>query len=535
MGGSDMAQRSWHSAVVAAATATLLVPTLLGVSSSVWAAPARGGDMTVTWSGNVQTIDPNKIYNAEDWNIGHALYVGLYNFGRNAQLVPAIASGMPTVSDHGLVYTIHLKHGVRWSNGAPVTAYDFAASINRELNPKTQSPDGYLWYMLQGAQAVESGKAKTISGVKVLNQMTIQYRLTQPYPPFPYILAVPAGFPIYPPGVSTIATKPITDGAFKLSSWTQGRSMVLVRNPNYDQKGLPYLNRLTFDFGVNPSVGVLRVESGQADLVGDGIPSANYLELASSPQWKADIATRQAIGLYMLALNTHVKPFNNLKVREAVQFAINKAHLLQLLNGRGSVANGVLPPSLPGFGKDIRALYPYDPARARALLRQAGYRHGFATTLGLGSELSGASAIGTEIQADLKAVGIRVTLKPLPSEATAIASMPMTTYSWFMDYPDPADFIDGFTSCSAAVVGGSNPAFLCDKGLDAMANRARSLPLGLRRVAAYKRIDLRVMQDAAYVPLYYPRFTFFHSARLRGYYVNLAWFPAAYTHLWIAP
>lgn len=312
--------------------------------------------------------------------------------------------------------------------------------------------------------------------------------------------------------------------------------MVLERNPYYYRRGLPYLDRLTFDFGVDPSVGVLRVEAGQADLVGDGIPAADYLQLRSSPQWSADVATRPAIGVYLLALNTRVAPFNNLKVRQAVEMAINKRHLLQLLNGRGVVANGILPTTLPGFdGRDIPDLYPYDPAKARALLRAAGFPHGFSTTLGLGSELAGGDAIGTEVQADLRAVGIRVTLKPLPSEATAIANMPMTTYTWFMDYPDPADFVDGFTSCSAAVVGGSNPAFLCDHALDAAANAARPLPLGPARVAAYRRIDLEVMRDAAYVPLYYPLFTFFHSSRLRGYYVNLAWFPADYTTLSLAP
>ncbi|MCL6596388.1 MAG: hypothetical protein K6V73_09295 [Firmicutes bacterium] len=177
--------RHWRRAALAALA---VAPLALGIgaygASALGAAPG-GGDMVITWSQNVQTIDPNKIYNAEDWNVGHALYVGLYDFGRNAQLVPALADGMPQVSDHGLVYTIHLRPGLHWSNGAPITAYDFAASINRELNPKTQSPDGYLWYMLKGAQAVESGHATSVAGVRVLNATTIQYTLTQPYPPFP--------------------------------------------------------------------------------------------------------------------------------------------------------------------------------------------------------------------------------------------------------------------------------------------------------------------------------------------------------------
>lgn len=523
----------WRSALAGAVV--LVSATGMGASGGALAAsPHRGGDMVVTFSQSVQTIDPNRIYNAEDWSVGHALYEGLYDFAPDAHLVPAIAQGFPTVSDHGLVYTIHLRHGVHWSNGDPVTAADFLASLNRELNPKTQSPDGYLWYMLKGAAAVEAGHAQTISGLKALGSYTLQYTLTEPYPPFPNILAVPAGWPIDPADVSTISTHPVTDGPFTVASWKAGQLLVLRRNPRFLESGLPYLNEVTLKFGVTPSVGTLDVEAGQADLVGDGVPSANYLQLRQSPQWSADLSAHPAIGVYLLALNSRVGPFAKLAVRQAVEMAINRRHLLQLLNGRGVVANGVLPSTLPGFGKDIQNLYPYDPSAARRLLARAGYSHGFSTELGLGSELEGGDAIATEVQADLKAIGITVELKPLPAEATAIARMPMTTYTWFMDYPDPADFIDGFTSCSAAVVGGSNPAFLCDQALDHQAASARSLPLGPRRIAAYKAIDLKVMRDAAYVPLYFPDLTFFHSTRLEGYFVSPAWFPADFAHLWLS-
>jgi peptide/nickel transport system substrate-binding protein/oligopeptide transport system substrate-binding protein len=210
--------------------------------------------------------------------------------------------------------------------------------------------------------------------------------------------------------------------------------------------------------------------------------------------------------------------------------AVNKSHLLQLLNGRGTVANGVLPPSLPGFGhRDISAMYPYNPSEAKKLLKKAGYPHGFSTELGLASEQTGRNAIGTEVQADLSAIGIKVSLKPLPAEATAMAQVPMLTYSWYMDYPDPSDFINGFCT-SPAVVGGSNPAFLNDPVLDKMEAAAQSMPLTNKRVQAYRKIDERVMQDAAYVPLYYPELTVYHSANVHGLR-PVGYFPAIYSHL----
>lgn len=527
----------WTTALAAfAMTGSVLLASLAGRAPAVGAAsqtPRHGGTLVVDYQNDVQTIDPNKIYDGEDWNVGFALYAGLYRFTHYVgRLRPWVAASMPVVSDHGRVYTVYLRKDARWSNGAPVTAQDFVASLTRELSPGTRSPDGYLWYMLQGVGALESGRTKTLAGVRALGPHTLQYRLTQPYAAFADILAVPAAMPIYPRAVGRIATAPVTDGPFSLKSWSPGRNMVLVRNPHYFGRPQPYLDGITIDFGVSPATAVLRIQAGQADLTGDGLSSGDYLSLRSNPTWAPDIVRFPVVGVQMVALNTRVYPLNKIDVRRAIEMAINKRHLVQLLDGRGVVANGVLPVALPHFGHDIAAVYPYDPARARALLKAAGVRH-LTLTLGLASEQAGGSTIATEVQADLKSIGITVDVRPLPQESTAIAHMPMMTYTWFMDYPDPADFVDGFTSCATAVVGGSNPAFLCDPGLDRLSARARAIPPGGARLAAYKAIDRRIMRDAAYVPLFYPVATFLHSARLAGYGPSFSW--TIMPSVWLRP
>lgn len=495
-----------------------LALTLVGCGAIPTASPSDRATsvrpLVATMSGTVGTIDPNKIYSGDEWDAGYLLYRGLYMLNVSAKLVPAVASGMPHVSDGGLTYTIHLKPGLKWSNGDPITAEDFATSIERELNPNTGSPDGYLWPMLQGAQAYEAGHAAKISGVSVLNPLTIQYHLTKPYSAFPDILATPAGFPIDPKAAAKLDTHPVTDGPWMLTSWEVGTKMTFAPNPHYALGSKPQYPGLEIDMGVSPATGILRVQSGQADWVFDGIPSSQYASLESNPEWSKDIVKFPDIGIYLLALNTRVAPFNKLAVRQAVEMAIDKTHLIRLLQNRGIVANGVLPMTLPGFGADIPNRYPYNPAKARKLLSQAGFPHGFTTTLGMAAEGSDGDVIGTEVQNDLKAIGITVHLKPLPQETTAVAQMPMLTYTWFMDYPDAADFINGFTGCSSAVVGGSNPAFLCDPGLDSMAANAEAMPLGSARTQAYKAVDQRVMKDAAYVPLYVPIVTMFHSSRI---------------------
>ncbi len=486
------------------------------------------GTLKVTWSQNPQTIDPRKIYDGEDWNIGRALYVGLYSDNAHFKLQPRIAEGMPQISHNGLVYTVHLNPKATWSNGKPVTAADFVYALRTELSPSFQSPDTYLWWMIKGASQYEAGHSQSL-GIRAINATTLQYTLNTPYSAFPYVLSVPASFPVYPPSIRQVATHPVTDGPYVVSQWKTGVSMVLKKNTHYFRPHA-YPSTLQFDFNVNPSVGILRVENGQASLVGDGIPSANYTSLESNPQYAKDITSGYSPAVILLALNETVKPFNNLLVRQAVQMALNKARLVQMLNGRAQVANGILPTSLPGFGKGFPNLYPFNPARAKKLLTQAGYPHGFSTTLGLASEQTGTSQIETLIEADLGAIGIKVTAKPLPTESAALAKIPMMTYSWYMDYPDPADFIGGFVT-SPAVVGGSNPAFLNDPTLNAMEAAASKMPLGAARVALYDQIDKRAMKDAAYVPLYYPELTFFHSPEVHGFKLPAVYFPAVYSHL----
>lgn len=518
--------------VVGLLAATSLMAVLAACGSTTSTPSSSGNtnadDMIVTWSGNPQTIDPRKIFDGEDWNIGRSLYVGLYTTNSKWQMQPRVAEGNPVITDHGLVYTIHLNPKATWSNGKPVTAEDFVYALRTELSPKFQSPDTYLWDMIKGASAYEAGKSQTL-GIQALNAHTLQYTLSTSYSAFQYVLSVPASFPVYPAGISRVSTDPVTDGPYVIGQWKQGVSMTLDKNPHYFRPH-SYPDHVTFDFNVDPSVGILRVEDGQADLVADGIPSANYPQLESNPSYAKDITAGYSPAIIYLALNERVKPFNNLLVREAIQTAINKNHLVKLLDGRAKPANGVLPPSLPGFGTDISALYPYNPARAKQLLREAGYPHGFSTTLGMASEQTGSSQIETEVEADLKAIGITVMAKPLPTESTAIANMPMIADSWYMDYPDPADFISGFVT-SPAVVGGDNPAFLNDPTLDAMEAKASAMPLGAARTALYKKIDDRVMKDAAYVPLFYPELTYLHSNRVHGFVRPSFYFPAIYSHL----
>ena len=503
------------------------------------AASHHGGTIMVTWQASLTTVDPAYTYSVADWPQTHALFDGLLGFDQGTKLVPELAASMPTVSNSGKIYTFHLRHGLVFSNGDPLTASDVVFSWERELAPKTASPLTYLWYALQGQAAYTAGRAKHVSGLKVIDPYTLRVTLNQPYPGFLYVLAIPSGLVVDPRIIhqyhvenKDMGTHVVGSGPYMLKDWVQGQKLDLVRNPHYFRAGLPFADAVHEDLGVNASVGLLRLEKGQNDLIGDGIPAAQFASVVTNSALSSQIAHRTDIGVYMIAMNLRVKPFNNLLVRRAVSYAISKTRAIRFINGRGVPAHGIIPSAMPGFGGDIPDAYPINLGKAKALLAKAGYPHGFSTTMGVPSSVFESRMADAAIY-DLKQVGINVTIKPLISEGTAVATLPMQAYHWLMDYPDPADFVDGFTSCASAVPGGSNVGFYCNHSVDSMANAARGMSNGPKRVAAYRAIDEKIMADAPTVPVFYDVLYFIHSKRLGNFSVHPIWEPFDLANYWV--
>jgi len=521
---------------------TLLVAVMLTGSAMATSlhSPRRGGTIVATWETTLTTVDPAYIYGVQDWPQGHALFDGLLGFDTSTNLVPHIATSVPRATNDGKTYTFHLKRGLVFSNGDPITAQDVVFSWERMLAPKTGSPDTYLWYALQGQSAFSAGKAAHVSGLKVINSSTLRVTLTQPYPGFLYVLATPSSFVVDPAVIHRyhaenrdFKTNAVGSGPFKLKNWIPGQRMDLVRNTRYWDSTWPYADAVRLDLGVNASVGVLRIEKGQSDLLGDAIPSAQFASIIQNPALSKLVAHTPDIGVYMIGLNTRVKPFTDVRVRRAIEYAINKLHAIRFINGRGVPATGILPPNLPGFHGGIPEQYPFNPTKAKALLAQAGYPNGFSTTMGVPAGGYEARMADAAIS-DLSQIGVKVTVKPVLSEGAAIASLPMIAYHWILDYPDPADFVDGFTSCAAATPQGSNVSFYCNPRLDALANTARGMPFGPARVAAYNHINTLYMADAPSVPVFNDVLYYMHSARLQGYYISPAWFPFTLEQYWLS-
>ncbi len=504
-------------------------------------AARHGGTILATWGASLSTVDPAYTYSYVDWPQTHALFNGL--LGVNSAtlgLVPDLAAAMPTVSNDGLTYTVHLRHGLVFSNGDPITAQDFIFSWERELAPKSASPLPYLWFALAGQADFTAGKAKHISGLAAPDPYTLKATLTEPYPGFLNVLSIPAGYVVDPAVIhqfhaenKDFGVHAVGSGPFMLKDWVQGQKMDLVRNPKFWNPDVPAADAVHIDLGVSPDVALLRIEKGQADLMGDAIPSAQFASVVSDPKLSQLVTHRTNIGVYMIAVNVKTKPFDNLKVRQAVAYAINKLHAVRFINGRGTVATRIIPPSMPGFGSVQPELYPYNPAKAKQLLAAAGYPNGFSTTMGVPDSVYETRMAEAAIN-DLAQVGIKITFKKVVTEGSASPSLPMQAYHWLLDYPDPADFIDGFTSCVSAVNGGSNVGYYCNSALDNLANKARGMPLGPARVAAYLNIDKIFTADASSVPVFNDVYYEMHSARLQNFSISLSWYPFDLSTIWPA-
>jgi ABC-type transport system substrate-binding protein len=491
--------------------------------------PKQGGAVTVTFKDDLATLDPAVGYDWQNWSIIKSIFSGLMDYKPGTtELTPDLAEGY-TISDDGLTYTFTLRPNLKFHNGRAVTSADVKYSIERAVNPKTNCPGAGYFGTIKGYDDVAGGKATALSGVAIPDGKTIVFTLTRPDATFLHIMAINFAFVVPKEEVEKYGADfghhPVGTGAFKFVEWKLGQKLVLARNKDYHIAGVPYLDQITFEFGQEPTVALLRLQKGEVDLLGDGIPPAQFLQITSDAANKDLWVAGAQMNTDYVTMNVKVKPFDNLKVREAVNMAINKDRVIQIINGRAKPANQVLPPSLPGYDTAHQG-YAYDPAKAKALLAEAGYPDGFSTVL-YATDTDPQPRIAQAIQQDLAGIGIKADIKSLSGAAVIEAGgtdgqAPMVWsggLAWIADFPDPSDFYTVILGCAGAVKGGWNWSWYCNPDLDKRAAAADSMvavSAQAQRADAWKGIFNDVMKDAPWVPVMNEQRFTMHSARLLG-------------------
>ena len=501
--------------------------------------------MVFAWDSEPQTIDPAIGWNLLDIQVIRDIFEGLYTYEpkpgeAGTKLIPNLAAAMPTITNRGKTYTIPIKHGVMFQ--APVsrevTADDFKYSFERMMKLPT-APGTYFYTNIVGATAYQEGKAAHVSGYKVLNRYTIQIDLVKPDLAFLNSLmefcdVVPKEW-VEKWGNKQFGRHPLGTGPFVFDHWTPGQEIVLKRNPDYRDAAHVWLDGIKYELSDNAQTAFLKLQRGEVDVLGNNVPPGDIAQVMSDPTWKHYVYQEPVIGTIYLFLNGQFPPLNNVKVRQAISWAINRDKLVKLVGGQAQPLYQVYPPGMPGYQPDEK-WYGYDPAKAKQLLAEAGFPNGFKTTL-YTDNVDPYPKIFQSIQNDLAAIGIKADLK-ITSNSTFFTlsstahTCPMGRELWYMDYPDPSDWIISLFTKSAAVTGGQDNAFWWSPVIEKMVAQAQAMTDPQARLALYDQMQAYIMSQAPYVTLYSPIMTTMCSKRVGGFYLHEV-FTYDPMHYWI--
>ncbi len=523
---------------------------LLALSASAFAADIKqGGSVVVTYKDDVSTLDPAIGYDWQNWSMIKSLFSRLMDYKPGTtELVPDLAESY-AISPDGLTYTFKLRHGVKFHNGREMTADDVAYTFDRTVNPKTQSPGQGFFKSIAGYDDVAAGKADHLSGVKVIDPYTIAITLAKPDATFLQVVALNFAGVVAKEDVekwgADYGHHPDGTGAFYLDQWNLGQELVFKRNPDYYLKGVPYLDEIDFQIGAEPLTALLQLQKGQVDIVGDGIPPAKFLEVMNNPDEKKLVVSAPQLETSYLTMNVNMKPLDDVRVRRAINMAINKDRIIKIINGRADPANQPLPPGMPGYDPNFKG-YSYDPEGAKALLKEANYDASQSMDLYV-YNTDPNPRIAQAIQQDLSAVGIKVAIKSLDQANVIAAGGTENTapliwsggMAWIADFPDPSDFYGPILGCAGAVKGGWNWSWYCNKEIDDMAAKADAMVAPDQekaRADLWKQIFDKIMtDDAPWAPVFNEKRYTMHTARVGGddaLFVDPVHIPVNYNYIY---
>jgi peptide/nickel transport system substrate-binding protein/oligopeptide transport system substrate-binding protein len=474
------------------------------------------------------TLDPAKVRDIYALAVTQQIFDGLVQFDHTLTVVPGIARFWRASRD-GLTWTFHLREGLRFHHGREVTSDDVVYSLTRLLDPRTKSGAADLFTTIRGAREFRQGAARHVSGLEALDRHTVQVSLTESLAPFVSLLAV-GHAKIVPRDVveregDAFGEHPVGTGPFRFVRWERGREIVLGANPGHFQ-GAPALSRVVFRIFPGASFDGVFDEFVKGNLEDAPIPTTlsaqEYRQIVTDPSRQHVKRSQFSVRFY--GFNTRVRPFDDVRVRQALVHAIDREALVEdLYLGRFVVARGVLPPGT--FGYNPRLVAPaYDPARARELLASAGFPGGRGLPrIDIWSSVNDQRTQREHAQLTrwLEAVGVQarvqyVTDWPSFSRGVTDGRFPVFLYAWYADAPDPDNFLFKlFHSQSPRnLFGYKNPS------VDDALLRARTETDPLRRAELYRRAEQAVVDDAPLIPVWHYTYERLFQRYVRSVEVN---------------
>jgi peptide/nickel transport system substrate-binding protein len=481
---------------------------------------------------DISALDPALAFDTISEPFLALVYQGLVQYGEGTDVLPNLATDWKLSADRR-TYTFHLRRGVRFSNGREVVAADFVFSLERNLDPNTASLTESYFEGITGAKEFRAGKNPHVRGIRAPQSDTLEIELEQPDPSFLYILTVPGDLVIPREAVErygkSFASHPVGTGPYVLTEWRRGVKMRFERNPLFPQANRQYLDAIEVMEGGDSALHLMMFERGELDIADvteePGIPVPDFIRVEHTPRWQGLIEGVTAAWTEFLSLNTEMAPFDQLKVRQAMNYAIDKDKVVRLLHSTVLPAKGILPPPMPGFNPKL-AGFLYDPAKARQLLAESGHPDGF--TFKLSFEAGNPLMVPTAsaIQFDLSQVGITAQLSPVTLPALLDTMQRRKTLQsvlsgWSQDYPDPGDFLGPlFNGNRITDEGSQNISFYNNARVNAMLAEASTCDDTERRLGIYQQAEQTIVSDAPLVPLFYQRVFALRQPWLHGIQVH---------------
>ncbi len=450
----------------------------------------RPGYIYYSIAADPSTLDPALITDVPGGSIAAKLFNGLVRIGPGLKVIPDIAQSWEVSRDR-LVYTFHLRRGVRFSNGREVTAADFKYSFERVLSARTLSPNRWVFEAVSGAREFSEGRAGDVKGIKVADPYELVLRLDHPFSPFLNLLAMTAAY-VVPP----FSGRPAGTGPFVIERWVPNEEIVLKARPDYFG-GAPKVKGIVYRVIPEELTSVVEFELGNLDVI--SVPAPDYDRFKKDPKWSRLITSLDGIDTYYLGLNCSRPPFNDVRMRQAMNYAIDRKKMLEtFMEGRGSLASGPVPPELRRWGPPPS--YEYDPGKARRIIRQEGFS-GVKVRFYITQQEDVADIAGI-IQEYLAKVGIRAELKQLEwntyREAIDSGEPDCFWLSWWADYADPEDFLYPLFD-SANIGSAGNRTMYVNREADRLIELGRRATSAQSRDDYYERAEDLIARDAPWV------------------------------------
>jgi oligopeptide transport system substrate-binding protein len=464
-----------------------------------------GGVLTLT-SIDPFTLDPAVADDVLSVSYITQIFSGLLKFNDNLEPVPDIADNMPTLSSDGLTYTFHLRRDVKFQDGTAVTAPDFKYSWERTANPATHSPTAaaYLGDIV-GVEDMLAGKGDQISGVKVIDDYTLQVTIDSPKSYFLYKLTYPSSFVVDKNNVSSGVNwwqKPNGTGPFKVQEWVKGTDFILARNDLYygDKAKIAQVKMILNSTSSDMDL----FETGQIDVAS---ASAVYYDriMDKAEPFYNDLSISPALSLDYIGFNCKQPPFDDVNIRKAFTLAIDKDKIISL-SYRNMVqkAEGILPPGIPGYNKNLVGL-DFDVNEAKEFIKASKY--GDVSNLPpITLTIAGAGGSADVLTEALvyqwkQNLGVDVKVRELEPElySSDLAQEldQMYYFGWIADYPYPQDFLDILLSSGSSY----NYGGYSNTEVDSLIQQANQELDQTKAFALYQQAEQQIVNDAAVLPL----------------------------------